>query len=252
MLFTLKKLMAAYIMPLPIVLLCLIVAFFCLRSNRNRLGYGLLVGATTLLLLSSVMPLFAPLFASSPLYQPYQGERDDIKYIAVLGSGNCDDSAEVALMQLCPVALTRLVEGIRIHRIHPESHMVFSGWRGNSFVAHAAVMARAAKSLGVAPRNITYLPAPRNTEAEARSIKKVVQTHPFILVTSLSHLERAEHIFNEYGMSPVLSPAQPSLNRPLPFLAPSSGGISLSEELWYEWMGTMWWFLSRLFESAPE
>ena len=128
-------------------------------------------------------------------------------FIHVLGGGYTFDDRLPASAQLSPVSLGRLSEGLRISKQIAGSKLVFSGWRVSGSESMAAVMKRAAISLGSDPSRIEVLEEPRTTSEEATSF---VQTFgkgvTVILVTDAIHMRRAIDSFNQQGVDAHAAP----------------------------------------------
>ena len=90
-------------------------------------------------------------------------------YIMVLGSGFSDDSRLSPNSRLSVVAMGRVAEGIRVHRLVPQSTIVFSGYSGKLSVSQAEASADAAVSLGVGRSSTAMLTTTRTTLDEAET-----------------------------------------------------------------------------------
>lgn len=220
--FLVKKIIAALLMPLPF---CLLLAFLGLLLQwlfgRRRMGRFLTSLGMALLLLFSLQPIADQLLA--PLenrYPPLAANRlrpGSVDFIVVLGGGHTSDPRLPVTSQIGEATLARLTEAIRLQRLLPGTRLLLSG--GQVFfdpTPNAVIMANVAQALGV-PKNILQLEIQsRDTEDEAKLIRGIVSTRPFILVTSAYHLPRAMLLFERFGMHPIPAPAN--------FLAKKSRG----------------------------
>jgi len=100
----------------------------------------------------------------------------------------------------------RFVVGFRIHKLLPESRLVFSGGAVFDPVSEAEVMARAAEIMGVEGDRIILEEISRDTGDQARLVQKIVGDERFILVTSASHMPRSMVLFRKSGMEPIPAP----------------------------------------------
>lgn len=136
-----------------------------------------------------------------------------------------------------------MVEGGRLLQHYPKAKLLISGGVGYDPVPNAEVVADVAVSLGVAADRIVVENRPRDTLEEAELLLPVVQTDPFILVTSAHHMGRAIDIFQSYGMQPIAAPTdyiiKNHLVEPPGALFPTGGNFDLSARILYEWLGSM-------------
>jgi uncharacterized SAM-binding protein YcdF (DUF218 family) len=165
--------------------------------------------------------------------------------IIVLGSDNADDNTLTPNNQLSLIAMSRLAEGIRIHRMIPGSRLVLSGYGRRSKLPHALVLYRTAVILGVDPATMAIQSTPSNTQKEAETyIKNFGSKKPLILVTSAIHMPRAVMNFRKAGINPVAAPADFILknrSRKSPWRwLPFSDNIAMMEQVIHESIGIMW------------
>jgi uncharacterized SAM-binding protein YcdF (DUF218 family) len=165
--------------------------------------------------------------------------------ILVLGGGHTNDNRLPATNQLSESALTRLVEGIRLHRQIPNSSLITSGYAGKEDISHAEVLAKAAVLLGVDEKNISTQSLPKNTWAEATEYKRIFgDSARLILVTSAIHMPRAMKLFHKAGIMPIAAPTnhlvKKGKHRDPWFWIPSSGNIQMMESAIHEYAGIVW------------
>lgn len=246
--FLAKKIISSFLMPLPFSLL---LAFLGLvlqgLTRRQRLGRFLVAGGLLLLLAFSIKPvadrLLTPLEDRYPPLDPAKVR--GIEYVVVLGSGHTSDPRLPLTSQIDAAALGRLAEAIRIMRRLPGSRLLLSGGSVFDPVPNARIMARTAKVLGVPAGNILLETRSRDTEEEARLIKKTIgSTRPFVLVTSAAHLPRAVALFKHLGMKPIPAPARFLVKKrvradPEEFF-PSAYQLHKSECAVHEYLGLLW------------
>jgi len=102
-----------------------------------------------------------------------------VKWVVVLGGGHNSDSGLPVTSQLSESSLSRLVEGVRIHRLLPESRFVLSGGAVFDPISEAEVMARAAEVMGVGGDRIVLEGFSRDTADQARLIREIVGDERF-------------------------------------------------------------------------
>jgi uncharacterized SAM-binding protein YcdF (DUF218 family) len=214
----LKKFVSFWLMPLPFCLTLLVAGLWLARSPRRaRLGRALAIAGTVLLLLFSnktlSMWLMQPLEARhAPIPElsaggPLPAALAACRFVVVLGGGHGDTPALPATSQLSPSGLGRIVEGVRLLRLLPDARLIVSGPAVKDNPTHAAVLARAAESLGVERSRVIQIDTAHDTEEESLATKKLVGDAPFALVTTAWHMPRSVALFRRAGMSPLPCPA---------------------------------------------
>ena len=168
--------------------------------------------------------------------------------IMVLGSGFSDDSRLSPNSRLSVMAMGRVAEGIRMHRLVPESTIVFSGYKGKLSVSQAEVSADAAVSLGVGRSSTATLTTTRTTLDEAETFFSTYGPGgTLILVTDAIHMPRAMKLFKASGLDPIASPTnyiikRNSVSKPeLPL--PRAEHIRNMENAVHEYAGHLWYSL---------
>lgn len=256
MLFWLKKAIAYWLMPLPLGLGLIVAGLWLLRKERRaRLGRRLaLTGALLLLVLSNKQvgqALLRPLetqYPAVPEVAPGGAPPTVIagcRAIAVLGGGHADTPGLAASQRLSASALARLTEAVRLSRLLPDATIYLSGPADGAGETHAAVLARAAVSLGVAPARLVLIDSARDTDDEVRELRRRFgPTTPVALVTSAWHMPRAMGLARRAGLHAVPCPTD-YLSKPNPDFRLSDWTCDLSgleRSTWavYERLGTLW------------
>ncbi|NRA14887.1 MAG: envelope biogenesis factor ElyC [Oceanospirillaceae bacterium] len=243
--FIFKKLFAAILMPVPMVLIITVLGLLLLLfSQRQRLGKWLTTGGVLMLVLLSSTPIANLLI--TPLenhYPAYNLDKGSVKFVIVLGSGHTSDSRVAVTSQIGSASLARLMEGMRIYKANPDAKLIFSGWGGTDPVPNAEVVARVAIALGVPKTDIIKEPRAKDTHDEAEMNKSVVGDAPFALVTSAAHMPRAMALFQKQGLMPVAAPAN-YLVKNSPGQSPSvkfdAANLAKSESAIHEYLGLAW------------
>lgn len=139
----------------------------------------------------------------------------DSVYIHVLGGGGNNDPDIPKQERLSQASLARMSEGIRIHRMIPNSKLIFSGYSSTKTVTQAALTKEAAIALGISKEDIIILETPSTTEEEALTYKSAFgkSDAKIILVTSDAHMPRAMYLFKKHGLDPVAAPSDHILKR---------------------------------------
>jgi uncharacterized SAM-binding protein YcdF (DUF218 family) len=224
--FWLKKALSYCLMPLPDCLALMIAGLWLLRRPRHQnLGRKLLAtGVLALLLLSNNLVstwLLRPLEGRYPALPELTADAPPpaallrCRYVVVLGGGHGDVDDLPATGKLSAPALGRIVEGTRLLRVLPGARLVVSGGPTGNHPSHAAVLARAAETLGVAPDRIVKLETPKDTEDEAQAVRLLIGDAPAALVTSAWHMPRAAALFRKAGVDILPAPTD-FLTKPVP------------------------------------
>lgn len=216
MLFVLRKLIVTLLAPslwgyaaLAAGLALLFIARWRGQSGRAaRWGRRVLaVGLAWLLLLSLGLP-FDMLGRwlegrHPPLLDP---QAEGAAWVVVLGGGQRAAPGLPVSAQLPEAALYRVVEGVRLHRLLPESRLLFTGYGGPGQRPAAEVGAALARALGVEASRIQIEGAPRTTREEARAVRALAGEGPVVLVTSATHMPRSVWLFEHEGVAVIPAP----------------------------------------------
>jgi len=234
-----KKALSAFFFPMP---LCIGVSFLGLyliwRTGNQKTGKILVSASVLSLYLLSSGPVSHILL--EPLEKQYSFDQSEktVNFIIVLGGGYISNPRLPVTSQLNAFSLSRLQEGVRLHRENPGSRLVFTG-EGCS-----GGMARVAKAIGVNKKYIIVESKSEDTKDEAINSKKIVGNAEFILVTSASHMPRAMALFRKQGLNPIPFPTGHLLRGnqkvSLSLLLPSSHALYRSERAFHEYMGLLW------------
>lgn len=218
--FILKKILAPFLFPVPIVMLVLAIGLARMwikhRKNppkgRNWLTFGFL-----LLAIFSFKPL--PTYFLGELEGRYPdfksgGTDAEIAAVVVLAGGVSDDPDLDPLQRLSEATLVRLAEGIRIAREHPAADLVVSGGAPFTEVSAAAMMAAAAEDLGFDPQRIRREDLSLDTDDQAKAMAAMYPESKFVLVTSAYHMPRTLQLFRKQGLDPIPAPSNRLIRYP--------------------------------------
>jgi uncharacterized SAM-binding protein YcdF (DUF218 family) len=237
-------------MPLPVLYLLLGAGIVLLKIKKKRATKWLFLIAGIWLLVISTRFIPDLLIRSLENRYPSLPEVEKTSYttpiyVMVLGGGHSDDRDLPPNDLLSGAALGRLAEGIRLHRLLPESRLVLSGYPGRSSLSQAEVLARTALSLGVLESDIKRLATTRNTGDEAKIFfSEFGNKNTLILVTDAAHMPRAVMLFKKAGLDPFPAPAnhifkKNSSGGPFSWL-PAGGNIVKVEVAVHEYAGILW------------
>jgi len=255
MLFWLKKLFTLPFLPLYFTLLVGGIGLVLLLWTKRQKLARLLV-TVAVVALATFSNKGVSRFLIAPLENQYSAVPEarvaadlpssitDCRAIVVLGGGHSDSPELSRVNQLSTSALARLVEGVRLARLLPNTKFVVSGYNGPRQFSHAQILAEAAQSLGVAPSRIVRLDETRDTDDEAREIVRQLGQQPFLLVTSAWHMPRAMALCKKAGLHPVAAPAdfmlRPGADTGWALVAWDLGALERSTKAIHERLGLFW------------
>lgn len=242
MLFALKKLISAFLMPLSIGLFLFVIGLiYLLLQKQNRANFFMILAFlwTTLISYSPFSnTLIKPLENQYPSYIKVD---KSINYVLVLGSGHTNNENLSDVSQLSKTALMRLSEGIRIYKELDNAKLILSGYEGDQKIPNALMMKKVAINLGVKEENIITQEKAKDTKEESNYAKETLKKEPFILVTSAAHMPRAMKIFEANWLNPIAAPTDYLAKRESEFLSiPKASNLKKTESAMHEYVGTLW------------
>lgn len=255
--FLAKKIITLLFMPLSLSLFLGITGLILLWFSRRQHAGKALVALMLLLLTAASSPWVATRLLT-PLerqYPPILTRQPHIAYVVVLGGGHVSEQGLPATSRLAGASLARLVEGIRLHRLHPGSRLLLSGGAVFDPVAEATTMQAVALMLGVPAHTITIEKKSRDTAEQAKVLAPLLRDKHFLLVTSASHLPRAMALFQGQGLTPFAAPTDYRVKRgkqsgPGGYF-PSTGSLRLTENALREYLGLAWFRLRTQLKGIP-
>lgn len=247
MLFFLKKLISAFLLPLPIALALIIIGLFLLLSQCFKPGLWFIISGTLILLVFSFNPV--PMLLLRNLeshYPPLVSPPARINTIVVLGGGVRGKSDFSPSQQLSSASLARLIEGIRLFKqLNPSSKntLMLSGGPVLSNPSSAKIMREMAIKMGINAHQIQLETISKDTYQEALGLQPILKNKKFILVTSATHMPRAMAIFQKQGLHPIAAPTQflnESNRRNIKNYAPNSADLLDADIALHEYIGMLW------------
>ena len=255
--FGLKKILAPLFSPLSICVELMAFGLFLLVFSRKQKTGKIFValGMIVLLMCSyegvsgrvlrTLEAQYPPLRVAELM--PYKNGgigKSSVKWVVVLAGGVAGDSTLPIQLQISHYSRVRLMEGIRLHRLLPDSKIILTGGIGFDGPPEATTLSRVAQELGVAKADLVLEVESRDTKDHPLYVRHIVKEEPFILVTSAFHMPRAMKLFVKQGLVPIPAPAghwKPDKEFWSPAsLFPSASGIRLAELAYHEYMGLTW------------
>ena len=246
--FILKKIIAPFFFPVPIISILLLTGIGLLWfSKRQKAGKIAVTAGLTILILFSYEGVTDGILGKiENRYLPLtdMSQAAGIKWVVVLGGSHRSDPKLPPNQQLWNTSLSRLVEGIRIHRLLPESKLVLLGGAPFKPVAEAKVMADTAVSLGVDPDDLILEVKSKDTKDQARTIERIVGKDRFVVVTSAAHMARAMALLNKRELNALPGPTDYWVKERQGFQPADMfpGGLALQkmEIAVHEYLGMIW------------
>jgi uncharacterized SAM-binding protein YcdF (DUF218 family) len=205
--------------------------------------YLLSISPTADLLLTPLESKYTPL---NPERLPRTGT-----LVVLSGGASATDYLPVS-SRLTQSSTKRLLEAVRLYHLMDRPKIVISGGSGNPFaqVTESALMRELLLDLGIPGKRIVIEGKSQNTFENGKAIQQLRLTPPIVLITSASHMERADKVFKTLGIHSLPAPcdfkARWSANDPLRFF-PSGGALNTSTAAIYEYLGTWWYHLTGKF-----
>lgn len=246
--FAIKKIIGAWLMPLPFAIFMLLVAALLRWLGWRRSGR-----VVAWLALSMAVLATSPLGGDALLY-PLEARYPAIvsastlaarpRYIAVLGSSYRPREDLPITASFDSAALARIVEGVRLWRQLPDSVLILSGGGNERYAAAAVGYRRAAMELGVPEQATILVDDALDTATEIRRLRQLVGDENVLLVTSAAHMRRAMALCERGGVHAIAAPtdhqAQPlSSSGPLDWLQLSGIHLRKTESALHEYFGLL-------------
>lgn len=242
--FIFKKIVSAFLLPIPIGLFLLLIAFIYLMFNSYKKAKIFLFLGLTWFLIFSFQAFSNALLV--PLENSHKAliVTPKVNYILVLGSGHKSDENLSITSQVKMVGINRLVEAIRHYKNLENAKIIVSGYSATDENSHALMQEKLAISLGVKQEDIIRLDTPKDTKEEAIETKKIVGDNELILVTSASHMKRSFLLFKKEGLNVIASPTNHLAYEDDSYSAYfSAKNIRNSETAIHEYLGLLYSYL---------
>jgi len=245
-----RKLLSSLFLPLPLLYVLIGSSILLFILKKKKPAKILAISAVAWLILITT-PFLSVKMVKSLEYKyntlieiPDSITAGNIN-IMVLGSGHTENNELSPNDQLSSTALSRLTEGIRLHRLMPGSTMIFSGFAGRDSLSQAEALFNAAIALGVDSSRTIQLRNPSNTYAEATEFSRLgKEDEILIVVTDAVHMPRAMKLFKQAGLDPIPAPTnfilkEKAAERHFSFI-PSEANITNMNKVMHEYMGMIW------------
>lgn len=229
--FFIKKLLSAFLMPLSFSLILFLIGLIYLYIKSYS-------KAKIFLSLSFILTLlFTNSYVSNLILAPLENEYKKVdnnlraKYIVLLG-GDYEK---------------RAYEVLRLYFLHQGSKIITSGYEGRKTIPEALINRDKLISLGIPSKDIIALVSPKDTQEEAKEIKKLLKDKKFFLVTSAYHMKRAMFLFNQVGLNPISAPSNYLIKNNKIISSPRASSLEKTEVALHEYLGLLFLKLKALF-----
>lgn len=243
--FLIKKTIAFWLMPLSLVVLLLALSVFLLwKKPHSPIGKILTSCSLAVLIGVSWNPISTPLLRSIEQSNTPFDLSQAVSYVVVLGNESTSDPSVPLSSHLSSSATARLLEGLRILNANPQSQLIVTGYAANNSKSCAQVYKEVAISLGVNAERITTIDWPKDTEEEAKAVKKIVNDATIAVATSASHMPRAIQFFYNENIQAIAAPTfYLAKNVGTPSWRFDAAGLLKTERAIYEYVGQLWQWL---------
>jgi uncharacterized SAM-binding protein YcdF (DUF218 family) len=237
--FILKKIISCFLYPLPLSLWISFLGLYLLWFTTKQKTGKILVSVGVI-----ILTLFSCSIIANKLLQPLEKKYDSFEMKGSSSVSKIEDESAIKYVVVLGGSLGRLMEGIRIYRKYPGVKLILSGGRVFDPVPEADTMARVAMEIGVPENDIILESKSKDTKDQAKIIKSIIGSEPFVLVTSASHMPRSMAMFRKLGMSPIPSPIGHCVkggqgSSPHSFF-PGTGNLRKAELAVHEYLGLTW------------
>ena len=199
-----------FVDPVFIVILLLLITFFiCLIGGKKKSGVLVLFLTIVLLYGASIFPVanYLCYYLEKDYIKRHSDAQQNIDVLVVLGGGAHNINS---LNNTFPseATSTRLLSAVDIYNTKGAKYFVCSG-KGSGKITEAELMAQLALRLGVPKEKIRVETKSINTWASAVELNHMFANKNISigLVTSASHLKRAEKEFKKYFNNVVPYPS---------------------------------------------
>lgn len=223
--FTIKKIISVFLMPLSIGLLLGVIGLYFLFTKSYKKAKIFLSISFIWIIVVSYQPfsnlLLEPLETK---YEKLESIPKDVKYLLLLGGDK----------------IGRTYEVLRLYNMKKGLTIITSGYEGKQVVPEAIRNRDFLIELGIPKEKILTLSEPKDTKEESIHTKKLLGDKRFILVTSATHMDRAMRLFKKEGLNPIAAPTD-FLKEDYVSLVPSGKNLKNTEISLHEYIGKLWY-----------
>lgn len=250
---TLKTIIAWFLSPFVIGMSLQLLGFLCLKVHRPKVTRLLLINGSLVLVLGGLPILsYEANRSRSLIHEPFRvAELDDPAHptlIVVLGGGFDPDPWLPPNSRLNSTVMARLIEGVRVHRLLPNSRLLVSlSSDGGTPQKKQETLLELAQLFRLDHKKVDLITEAESTADEAElTVKRHQEGERVIVATSASHMPRALLTFADEGLEALAAPTdfqyprkESAVDRPWKRWIPSSGGHHENKMWLYETVATL-------------
>jgi len=206
----LKEVLLTFLSPLGVLAVLFVVGIlFTAFRRRSSLGPRTAWSGVGMYLLLALTPLAELIYAKLEHPFPAMLHPDaSVKNVVVLVGYGEDLQFLPVTSKLSVDTVSRMAEGIRLHRELADATLILSGGPArHEGRTNADLAAEFAVAMGVPEQSIVLERRSATTYENLLEVNKIIGSAPFILVTSSEHLRRATAVAQRLGMNPLPAPA---------------------------------------------
>jgi uncharacterized SAM-binding protein YcdF (DUF218 family) len=243
-LFLIKKTIGFLIQPYGLILaLFLFTIVFSIIGKKILSKISFIIGF--LLFIAFSNPFIANFLSSNleNIHPKYANQ--PANFIVVLGNSHNENPLIPTSSSLSSAGTKRVLEAVMIYHQVADNlkkpKIIFTGYSGfNNKKTYAQMAANFAKKLQVNPNDIIISGTEKDTDDEAKTIKKIVKNHQVILVTSAMHMPRSVDLFKKYDINTIPAPTDFKTDNRGVFSRPNFLTLQQSNLAIHEYVGILW------------
>lgn len=249
---TFKLLVAGFLSPMLICLSLQVIGWLIYLQKRNRISLQIIAAGTVVLVVGGLSGMtYESARAREHAYQPLKVKTSldgtQPALIIVLGTGFNPDPELPPNSQVSSTFHSRLLEGIRILRQHPNSRLLVSIAGEADAETKRNFFDQMIELLQLDPSRVSIITEAKSTADEAEEVARQRKNEQIVVVSSAGHMMRAMEIFSDGGLNPVAAPSEfwiPRAGSPgdkiWPRWIPSTSGINSNHQWLYETAASLW------------
>lgn len=235
MVFTLKKIISFFFMPISIGLLLCLIALYFLFANKIKKAKIFLSLTFIWFFLISFAPfsnaLIKPL---EDVYPKISDEVNNVHYVLLLGGDFQNRAYEV----------------LRLYEKMDNLKIITSGFGGARKISDAQESKERLVQIGVKEEDILVQESPQDTYEEAVYVKNIVGSEPVIVVTSAIHMPRAMLIFKNEGLNVIPAPTDFLYEEEVSFYKMINAQYALNtQKAFHEYIGLVYGLLTDVYRT---
>jgi uncharacterized SAM-binding protein YcdF (DUF218 family) len=249
---TFKLIVAGLLSPMLICLSLQVVGWLIYLRKGSRMSLKIIAAGTLVLVIGGLSGItYESARAREHVYQPLNVTKSldgtQPTLIVVLGTGFNPDPELPPNSQVSSTFHSRLLEGVRILRQHPNSRLLVSIAGKADAETKRGFFDQMIELLQLDPSRVSIMTEAESTADEADEASRQRKDEQIVVVSSAGHMMRAMKIFADKGLDPIPAPSEfwfPRVGSPgdkiWPRWIPSTNGINSNHQWLYETAASLW------------